>query len=175
MYEVGTPPTHNSDKPHVLVASNNNNNKNNNPCTHWSQGNHNLLPIHQKIHGGLTLWNPVGWQLWSRFGSPPHRKLFTRTRWCTEAGNNISTENYVQDYRPMDQELFDHRWQDQVKGFQICIKFKHPIWWSRNVLCHCKNCATWHTHRMIRNKVKSGKMDMSQLKHDITKSNLNIE
>ena len=62
-----------------------------NPYNHWSQVNHTILPINHISHGVLTLWNPVGWQLWIRFGDPPHSKLWSRTRWPRKPVINQST------------------------------------------------------------------------------------
>ena len=64
-----------------------------NPCTHWSQEDHHVLPIYHTSHGEITLWNPVGWKISSRFGNPNRRKLWIRTRLPIEAGNNCSTSH----------------------------------------------------------------------------------
>ena len=122
-------------------------------CTHWSQEHHPELPIYHTNHGGLTLWNTLGWQLWSKFGAPPRRKLFSRNIWRREAINNCSAAPQAQDARPMDQELPGHICQDQVKCFQVCIKFQPPRWRNLNVLCYCKNGSTWYTCRMLRHQI----------------------
>ena len=58
---------------------------------HWSQEYHPVLIIYHTIHGGHTLLNTVFQQPRSRFGAPPHRRLWSSIWWPREAGNNFST------------------------------------------------------------------------------------
>ena len=59
--------------------------------THLIPEHHPALKIYHTIYGGLTLWNHVYQKLRSRFGAPPHKKLWIRTTRTNKAGNNWST------------------------------------------------------------------------------------